>query len=165
MSSALYYDPNSSPVAGIVTRFEPSVDVPPNLPNTISNANLSAVAGVVQSEWKVVNGAVVAMTQGDKDAIAADNAAKLLAGQRAEAVLNLNTHEGIGKLQRSVADVTVNQFNILTNWMIQTNVNIAAATSLANLQTRQSSNPAPSTITLSQVKTAITNNVTGGSND
>ena len=43
MSSALYYNPNSSPVAGIVTKFIPSVDLPPTEPNTQSNPDLSAV--------------------------------------------------------------------------------------------------------------------------
>lgn len=66
MSSALYYDPNSSPVKGVVIRFEPFVDLPPTEPNTLSNPILASVQNIDQRYWKVENGAVVPMSNRER---------------------------------------------------------------------------------------------------
>lgn len=67
MSSALYYDPNSTPVQGRVTLFLKSVDLPPVEPNTLSNPDLSAVVDFPNFlDWKVVDGSVVPLTNRDR---------------------------------------------------------------------------------------------------
>ena len=117
------------------------------------------------TEWRVANGVVVAMTMEEKAAMAAAEAAALLAGQRSEGVSILNTAEGIGKLQRCIADIMKDEINIVRQWTVSFKIEVAAASTLADLKTRVATLPTLNDRTLAQLKTLIINKLNAGTND
>ncbi len=71
MSSILFYDPNAKPIAGAVSEFRPTVDVPPSSGTFLVNPDLSQVSGE-NRYWKVVDGVVLPMS--DVERYKLDNA-------------------------------------------------------------------------------------------
>lgn len=70
-----------------------------------------------------------------------------------------------GKVLRAMAAVLVDEINSLRQWLVSFKAEVAAATSLANLQTRVAALPNMPDRTLAQAKTAITNKLNSGAAD
>ena len=77
----------------------------------------------------------------------------------------LNDRDKLGLLHRAVASVLVDEINALRDWITSFKAAVAAATSLANLQTRVAALADLPDRTLAQARTAITNKITGGTVD
>lgn len=165
MSSIVYYNPSSSPVAGAITDYQPLIDVPPSSGNFISNPNLSAVISTDRKYWKVSAGAVVLMTGPEQASIDAAEAAALTTSQRAGAQAIVASTSAEGKLIRASDDVILSEINTLRQWIVAFKVQVAATTNLANLQTRVAALPDMPDRTLAQAKTAIINELAAGTVD
>lgn len=177
MSSVLYYDPSSNPVLGRITRFDPSVDVPQSIPNTISNPNLSAVSELASTpfeaigptliaSYKVLNGQVVSMTQQDKDNITAAQLASLLSSNRTSAKSYLDGTGDISMIEKAIVEGVVSQIaNPLRQWIVAFKAQVALASTLADLKLRIATLPDMPDITFSQVKTYLKNKIDSGQID
>jgi hypothetical protein len=96
--SIIEYDPDSAIVSNRVVRYLRSVDSGPYMetPNCVTcpianhliDPDLSAVSGVERTHWKVEGGAIVEMTQKEKDDLALDAANKIKQG-KIDAINNL----------------------------------------------------------------------------
>lgn len=77
MANVIQYNPSDPTVANKVTVYLTSVNTPDyeEQPNTLINPDLSGVSEIAQAYWKVSGTDVVEMTQAEKDAIDAANAA------------------------------------------------------------------------------------------
>jgi len=69
------------------------------------------------------------------------------------------------KVARAIVQEAVDEINLLREWIMSFKAAVAAATSLANLQTRVAALSDLPDRTLAQAKTAITNNITNGGAD
>ena len=79
---------------------------------------------------------VAEMDSGEKATVDSEIVADILAGQRGEASATLDSHEFLGKLMRCFADIVKDEINLLRERDRDRSVDIAAATSLADLKTR-----------------------------
>jgi hypothetical protein len=70
-----------------------------------------------------------------------------------------------GKVLRALVDVLLDEINLLRAWLASLKTETAAATNLANFQTRVATLPPTPTRTLAQAKTAILNKLDGGTVD
>jgi len=77
----------------------------------------------------------------------------------------LDERNALGILHRAVASVLVDEINALRDWLTAFKVAMAAATSLANLQTRVAALANTPDRTLAQARTAIKAAITGGTVD
>jgi hypothetical protein len=66
------------------------------------------------------------------------------------------------KLLRAFADILKDELNILRAWLTDWKADVAAASSLANLQTRMAANSDLPARTLAQLKTALKNRINDG---
>lgn len=89
-------------------------------------------------------------------AFQADDENQQAAGRAAEF---LSLHPQWRKLLIAFADILVSEFNILRQWEMEFKNEVAAATSLANLQSRVATLPDLPDRTLAQLKTAILNRI------
>lgn len=165
MSTELFFDPNSSPVVGIVTAYPVPVDVPSGAQNALLNPDLSQVAGIAQTYWKVANRVVVPMTGPEKVAYDAAIATALTSSQRSSAQIIIQSASDQGKVLRAEADVLLSEINILREWIASFKTAVAAATTLANLKTGVAALPDMPDRTLAQAKTAILNEISAGTVD
>jgi len=165
MSTEISYDPNSSPVSGIVTVGPHLVDVPTGLPNTLNNPNLTAVAGLDQKYWKVSNGVVIAMSAQEKSDFDAAQAAAQALVIRSDAKNFIVGFSSEPLVLRAIADTIKDEINLLREWIVAFKAAVAAASSLANLQTRVAALSDMPDRTLTQFKTAINGKVDGGTID
>ncbi|SRR6266545_6597808 len=69
------------------------------------------------------------------------------------------------KLIRAIAAVIIDELNVLREWDVSFKVEVAAATSLADLKTRVATLPDLSDRTLAQAVTAIKNKINAGTVD
>jgi hypothetical protein len=76
-----------------------------------------------------------------------------------------NNKAGLYKSLRAEAKLIVNEINILRQWIVGFKVEVAAATSLADLKTRVATLPNLPDRTFEQAKTAMKNEVMAGSVD
>ncbi len=72
---------------------------------------------------------------------------------------------GNGVLMRSVIAVAIDEINTLRQWLAAFKIEVAAASSLADLKTRVATLPSTPDRTLSQAKTAIQNKINSGAAD
>ncbi len=84
---------------------------------------------------------------------------------RADAAATLDLTTADAKVLRGVALVLIDEVNALRQWLAAFKVEVAAATNLANFQTRVAGLPATPDRTLAQAKTAIQNAINAGSVD
>ena len=114
---------------------------------------------------KISNGAVVEMSQGEKDALdAAESAAQTLS-IRNGAKSQLDGFADNPLYQRALADILKEEINLLRKWTRDFKTEVAAATNLANLQTRVATLPTLNDRTLTQLKTAIDARIDDGTID
>ena len=129
----------------------------------VINPDLSPVAGVPQKYWKLTGDVLSEMSAGEKtvvdDALAA--AAKTSAKTTAKNEIDGNP----GYDLRSIAKLIVDEINALRQWIVSFKVEVAAATSLADLKTRVASLPDMPDRTLAQAKTAYKTLIDGSNLD
>lgn len=161
MSVIVRYSTGSTP--NPVVAYLPSANTPDyeNLPNTLVNPDLSLVSGQPQKYWKHVAGAIQLMTQGEKDAIDAAAAAAVIANAKTAAKAIQDDLTSQSRAIRAVVKETVDELNAIRQWIVAFKVQVAAATNLANLQTRVAALPDMPDRTYTQAKTAINNIVDG----
>lgn len=116
----------------------------------IIEPDMSAVAGFASKYW-IITGDVVTLM--DAGARAAVDAAELGAARDA-VVAGMDALEAY---DRAFANIVLDEVNDLRAWVASFKVEAAAATSLANLQTRIATLPATPARTLAQLKTALRN--------
>lgn len=171
MASAVVYDPNTNQVLEFHVNINPALFA--GKPNTkIYDANTSPTEAEVKSIFtvptiyvKVVGNAVQVMNDSE---IATVNANYIQANNlkyRSDAITVLNNLTGDGKIQRAAALVTMDAINVLRDWVTQFQVQVAAATSLADLKTRVAALPNLGQITGNQLINAILNKINSGSAD
>jgi hypothetical protein len=86
--------------------------------------------------------------------------------QRSGAITKYTTDaDALGKLYRAVMLVAVDELNILRQWVASLKTQVAAATSLADLQARIATLPATPDRTPAQAETAIQNKINSGTVD
>lgn len=166
MSIELLFDPQDLTVAGRVTLAPHEVDVPSGDPHALNNPDLSQVQGLDIKYWKVfppqAGGQVVPMAAQEQAAWDAKVAADLLASQRAQAETDVTSTIDLGKLDRAVADIIINQLNLHTTWENAFAAAVAGAATLAALKIAVAAITSVPTVTLAQAKTAIINDIASG---
>ena len=118
---------------------------------------------------KIVSGAVVEMTQGEKDAVdaqeTADALASLTTNSRLSAKNSVDELSPEGVRLRAALLVTLDEVNILRQWLASFKTEVAASSNLADLKNRVATLPATADRTASQLKTAIKGKIDAGSAD
>ena len=165
MGWAVVYDPNKTPQP--VVNYLPQIDEPlyRGQANTLINPDLASVVGQPQKYWKVVGTAVQLMSGVEQQSIDAALLAAQVAAIRSNAVNAFVGFDSVPIAQRAAVSLTVQEFNILINWVQSFTATVAAATSLTDLKTRVAALSAPNSITLSQVKAAIISDINAGNED
>jgi len=165
MSSEASYNPSDPTVPNVVTNWG-EVDVPTGNPNTLNNPNTSAVNGiVVPYTCKVSGSSIIPFTDQDQTNWNAAVAAGILAQQRTLAENEVTTSADIGKLERAVADIIINQLNLHTAWENAFASAVAGAATLGALKTSVAAITPVPTVTLAQAKTAIISDIASGGVD
>ena len=108
---------------------------------------------------KVVGSDVVEMSQGEKDSITALETAAYIASTRAGSSATLDDFGNPNLVIQALATLTLNQVNILRALWMSYKVEVAAATSLGDLQTRIAGMDDTPELTISQLKTAMKNQI------
>lgn len=114
---------------------------------------------------KVSGDDVVDMTAQEIIQVDADEATVILLAQRTDAVAFINSPDGLGKILRAVVILTVDELNILRQWVMSFKAAVAAATSLADLKTRVAALPNLNDRTNAQARNAIEDHVDNGNAD
>lgn len=118
----------------------------------LKNPSTSNVSAQPLRYWKVVNGAVELMTQGERDAVDAAIAAAALAAAKLSAK---NAVDGLSGYQlRGLAKIMIDEINALRQRDVDRSTDVAAATNLSDLKTRWAARSALNDRTLAQAKTA-----------
>lgn len=120
---------------------------------------------VPQQHIKIVNDSPEEMTSQEKTAVNDAMASEQTASIRANAKAQLDGFSDNPLFLRALADILKDEINILRKRDRDRASDVAAATSLANLQTRWAARSSLDDRTLSQLKTAIQNRVDDGSVD
>ena len=159
MALIIQYDPSSTPVANQVTLIDPSGDTSQysGQPNTLINPNVPG--GVAMKFLKVDGPDVVEMSQGEKDSITAVETAAYIASTRTSSKSTLDDFGSPNLATQALALLVLNQVNILRGLWMAYKVEVAAATSLGDLQTRVAGMDDTPELTISQLKTAMKNQI------
>lgn len=96
---------------------------------------------------------------------AALDAAEVLAARAIANALLSNDRKGPQKLARAIALVALDEVNVIRSWLADFKTQVAASTSLANLQSRVASLPNTPQRTKAQLLTAVANRIDDGSAD
>lgn len=173
MSLYVIFDTTTKRVTGIRESVDPSafngrvgIDVLEFLDNTTPTE--SAVRGIInrlnQKYIKVTadNTSVEDMTQGEKDAINAAEAAALLAALRSGAKNLFDSTASDGKILKAVVILLIDELNDLRTWTRDFKTQTAAATSFSNLQTRVATLATLSNRNSDQARTAIRTKIDNG---
>ncbi len=128
-------------ISGVVTPWNPAtVTVQPSNLQTSAQATINAFDGSqsAQDAWN-------ALPQDQKDAVT---------------LINLNGANA--RAYRAIAALAIDEINTLREWIVSFQAAVAAATSLANLQTRVAALPNLPDRTLAQAKAAFIAKVNSG---
>jgi hypothetical protein len=93
---------------------------------------------------------------------AAQDAWNAITQEQKNAVLLINLLDSYSRSHRAIASLTVDEINTLREWIVAFKVATAAASSLANLQSRVAALPDLPDRTLSQAKAAFISKVNSG---
>ena len=145
--------------------YRTSVNTPDFDPQDwIINPDLSALLGIVpRVYWKVSGDSVLEMSQAEKDARDAAIAAAELAAAKSGAEVSIDGLPGYEL--RALAMLTIDEINLLRQWLTSFKAEAAAATNLSNFQNRIASLPSMPDRTLAQAKTAYKNLISGATLD
>jgi hypothetical protein len=148
-----------------VTEYRQSVNTPDfsGLPNTLVNPDLSAVSGQPLKYWKVVTGAVQLMTSPEQAVV--DEAIITANNTTAKSGASVSIDGLSGYQLRALAQLVMDEINLLRQRDVDRTTDIAASTSLADLKTRWVARSALVQRTLAQAKTAYKNYLAGTSLD
>lgn len=159
-----------------VTRFQSSID--PSVFASITDKvifddttipNESDMQAIVASNplryLKVSAGAIVIMNASEQNQVDSDIAAALVASRHGSAIGFLNGPDGLNIIIRAVADITKDEINLLRQRDRDRAVDVAAATSLADLKTRWALQSTLNDRTLAQLRTAIQDRINSGQVD
>lgn len=135
--------------------------------HSITNAGVAIVS--VNSNGIVDPSNLQAAAQATIDAFDDSNNAQvafenLQARTSADALIDLDK-SSLLKIARAEAAVSVDEINLIREWIVSFKAATAAATSLANLQSRVAALPDMPDRTLAQFKTAIKNKIDSGTVD
>jgi hypothetical protein len=172
MARIALYDPVDTLV---VTDFSESADQyrPPwNVANRVINFDTTGLYDLVNHTyivplyyWKHVAGVISEMSQAEKDAYDAAEAAAAELAVRGGAKGGLLGFVSSALLHRAFADILKDEFNAVRGWITDFKVEVAAANNLADLKARIAGLPDLPDRTLAQLKTAIRNRIDSGSVD
>lgn len=176
MPSILVYDPNylnqikrfqiSAPDAevqfnqgkpGVVILSDTTTPTEHAVYNFISNKNISYL--------KYSNSDVVDMSAAEINQVNTDIATALLNRQRSEAKDAIDGLDHSAKLLRAIIIVLLDEINSLRSWIRSFKTETAAATNLANFQTRVATLPNMPDRTTVQARTAIKASINAGTAD
>lgn len=127
------------------------------------NPDISAVAAVPTRYWRLNTNPVEEMNAGEKAVVDAAIAASAKAAAKTTA--NVSIDGNVGYQLRALAKLTVDEINALRQWLADFKTQTAAATNLANFQSRVAALPGTPDRTLAQAKAAYKNLVAGASLD
>lgn len=165
MSYEATYNPSDPTVPNVVTAWS-EVDVPTGNANTLNNPDTSQVNGiVVPYTCKISVSSVIPFTAQNTTNWAAAQAIAANLIERSSSESDVTSSSDLGKLERAAVDQLLIQLNAHTTFETSLLAAIAAATNLANLQTRCAALNTPNQITLAQAKTAIINDEASGNVD
>jgi hypothetical protein len=116
-------------------------------------------SGVPLKHLKVSGGLVVEMTQQEKDDLAAAEAAAADASMRTSTKALMDDLNSLALSLRVIIDMTIKELNILRGWLDDFKTEVAAATSLSDLQTRVAGLPDTPDRTMTQFKTTFKDTV------
>jgi hypothetical protein len=122
-------------IHGVVSPWNPAVV-------TVIPANLQAVAQSIINAF-------------DGSQAAQDAWASTINRSQRDAVLFMMQPDGSARAYRAIAALTIDEINTLREWIVSFQAAVAAASSLANLQTRVAALPNLPDRTLAQAKTAF----------
>jgi len=125
------------------------------------NPDIDAVASVPTKYWRRGTDPVEEMNAGEKTAV--DTADVAAAKATAKAISNTAIDGPGGYDLRALAKLTIDEINDLRQWIAAFKVQVAAASTLADLKTRVATLPATPDRTLAQAKTAYKNLIAGAS--
>ena len=165
MADIVRYSTSTTP--NPITEYRQSVNTPDydGQPNVLINPNLSAVAGQPLRYWKHVAGAIQLMTLAEQNAVDAAIAAALLASQRNGAKDIFDSAVSDGKILKAVVLLLIDELNTLRTFTRDFKTETAAATNLANFQTRIATLPTLADRTAAQARTAIRTKIDNGDAD
>ena len=177
MATIVRFDPLATPqrVLSVRTRADPGpfrddtdVVFDPDLSLlAVEDPSLRIITSyIVESRyWKHSAGLIEEYTQAEKDAQDAAEAAALDANVRAGAKQQLVGFSSNPVLLRALADVIKDEINVLRGNWVSYQAEVAAATNLANLQTRVAAMPSLPDRNLTQLRNAIDARVDDGTID
>lgn len=135
-------------------------------PDALINPDLSTLLGTVPVKyWKRSGSFVVEMSPSEKTALDNAEAAASTLAIRTSSKSTLDGFSTNPLFQRALADIIKDEFNILRKWTRDFKVEVAAASSLADLKARIATLSTLNDRTLDQLKTAIKSRVDDGSVD
>lgn len=123
------------------------------------NPDVSAVAALPLKYWRVGTNPVEEMDAGQKAAVDAAEASAALAAAKAAADAAIDGLEGYEA--RALAKLMLDEINALRQWITSFKAATAAATNLANFQSRVAALANTPDRTLAQAKTAYKNLIAG----
>lgn len=161
MANIARYSTASTP--NPITEFKESVNTPDyeGQANVLINPDLANVAGWAVKYWKHVAGELQLMTQAERDAVDAAEAAAIIAAAKNAAKNLYDALDSMGRVIRATSKLTVDELNIIRQWITDFKAQTAAATNLSNFQSRVASLPNLPDRTYAQAKTSIGNIVDG----
>lgn len=115
--------------------------------------------------WRHDTGVIREMNQGEKDALDAENLAAHTANKRAGAQAEMLADTAPGVRDRALADMMIREINILRGRWEQFQGDVAAATSLGDLQASVAAYPDLDDRTLAQAKSVYHNLIEAGDAD
>jgi hypothetical protein len=110
---------------------------------------------------KVSGNSVVDYTQGEKDTLDAAELAATIAAAKAAAKTLYDALDQVGRAIRAQGKLTVDELNVIRQWIVDFKAQTALASNLANFQTRVAALPNLPDRTYAQAKTAFQNLVDG----
>ena len=131
----------------------------------IKDPDVSALAAVPRLYWKQEGGLIVEMTAPEKAALDAEIAAAAIAAMRSGGIVIISAQSPVGILERAFADIVKDEFNILRQRDRDRSVDVAAATTLADLKTRWAARSTLADRTLAQLRTAMEDRMNTGNVD
>ncbi len=155
-------------LAGKTPQYIPSNIVPADYAgrnDVVIDPDISQVASLALKYWKLSGGIVVAMTAQEQAAVDAAITAQALSDERSGALADFASTDDEGAILRAMGAVLMDEVNTIREWFVSFQAATAAATSLANLQTRIAALPNMPDRTMAQFKTAITTKINSGSVD
>lgn len=140
--------------------FRRSVNTPDfPVESWVIDPDISPVVGVASKHWKLTGDMVSEMTQGEKDAVDATEAAAILAAAKADAGTAIDGLRGYQL--RALAKLLLDELNVLRQWIATFKAQTALASNLADFKTRIAALPNTPDRTLAQAKTAYKSAISG----